>query len=253
MTKKRENKKLPKYVEEEINEYSSASVYKGYLKFKKITLTDKQKKIYEMIKSNKISVITGPAGTSKTFISCYSALQLFNEGFCKKIVITKPTEIVGGSELGFLPGSLKDKLSVYEESFMSNFNEIIENKDLNMLVETLSIEFKPVQFMRGATFKNTIVIIDEFQSFDLNELIAIVTRLGKDNCKMVFLGDINQNDINKKYVAVNQFKEILTDIKGISMFEFERKDIMRDPILIEITDRYEKMKSDGKFQSKNKA
>jgi phosphate starvation-inducible PhoH-like protein len=248
-------KRVPRYVEEELNDFSNApgGLLKGFVRFKKISLTQKQSDLVDIIRNNKISVATGPAGTSKTFSTCFAGLKLFQEGLCDGIVITKPTEIIGGKDLGFLPGSLKDKLMVYEESFMSNFAEIIDKKDLGSMVESKAIEFKPVQFMRGSTFKNKVVIIDEFQSFDIKELMAIVTRLG-ENCKMVFIGDINQNDIDKKYVAVDLFKRILDGIKGVGLFEFERKDIVRDPILIEITDRYDQLKEGGKLTyTKNKA
>jgi phosphate starvation-inducible PhoH-like protein len=222
------------------------------LKFKKIKLSDKQVELFNLIKDNKIVVATGPAGTSKSFCACYASLKLYESGFCDKIIITKPTEIVGASSLGHLPGTLEEKISVYMDSFISVCSDVIESSSLQELILTKEIEYKPVQFMRGATFKNCVVIIDEFQSFDIKELMAIVTRFGQPNCKMVFIGDVNQSDIDKKYVAVNIFKEILNGISSISTFEFDRKDIVRDPILIEITDKYEKMKEEGKLTSNRK-
>ncbi len=246
---KRNNKRKPKYLDEQ-EDYVNLpvdNVYSGMLTFKRVQLTSKQKEMSEVIKKNKITVSTGPAGTSKTFTACYTALQLYKDGFCDKIILCKPTEIVGDTGLGYLKGTLKEKIEVYEESFISNFAEIIEGKDLRMLRENLTIEFKPVQFVRGATFKNAVVIIDEFQSFDIKELMAIVTRLGNNNCKMIFAGDISQNDINRKYVALEIFKEILEGLPEVGVFEFDRKDIVRDPLLIEIVDRYERMKSEGKI------
>jgi phosphate starvation-inducible PhoH-like protein len=244
-TNKSSSKKQPRYLSEEdniVDNYAST-----FLKFKNVKLTPKQEELKDIIVNNKIVVATGPAGTSKTFTACYTALQLYNQNFCDKIILCKPTEIVGDTGLGYLKGTLKEKIEVYEESFISNFAEIIDGKDLKMLRENLTIEFKPVQFVRGATFKNSVVIIDEFQSFDIKELMAIVTRLGNRNCKMIFAGDINQNDINRKYVALDIFKEILDGLPEVKTFEFDRKDIVRDPLLIAIVDRYEKMKEDGKI------
>ena len=235
--------KVPKYVEKELE---------SIISFKNVKLSTKQSELVSMITSNKITIATGPAGTSKTFSTCYAAAKLLESGFCDRIVITKPTEIVGNSDLGFLPGNLKEKLAVYEESFISNFSEIVEGKPLENLILTKKIEFKPVQFMRGSTFNRTVVIIDEFQSFDIKELMAIVTRLGNRNCKMVFIGDANQNDIAKKYVAINIFKEIIGGIRDTGIFEFKRNDIVRDPILIEITDRYDRMCEDGKLPDTKK-
>lgn len=221
------------------------------LNFKKIILTEKQKKVIEIIKSNKISVITGPPGTSKTFTACCAAIELLKVGFCKKIVLTKPSETIGSS-LGHLPGSLLEKVDVYKECFIQNFNQIIEGRDIKVLFEENTIEFKPVQYMRGITFSNVVVLVDEFQSFDIKELMAIVTRLGKENCKIVFLGDINQNDINKKYVGFNIFKKILTGVKEVGLFEFDKSDTMRDKILIKILENYEVFQNSGELtQTKN--
>lgn len=248
MAIRKNSRRKPKYLEESENlDNYNENVYSGMLTFKKVKLSSKQEELNNVIKENKIIVVTGPAGTSKTFTACYTALQLYKENFCDKIILCKPTEIVGDTGLGYLKGTLKEKIEVYEESFISNFAEIIEGKDLKMLRDNLTIEFKPVQFIRGATFKNSVVIIDEFQSFDIKELMAIVTRLGNKNCKMIFAGDINQSDINRKYVALEYFKEILDGLPEVKTFEFERKDIIRDPLLIEIVDRYEKMKNEGRI------
>lgn len=244
--KNRDSKKIPKYAKDEMEEMKMMN--REFMTFKDIKLSKKQKELNDLIIKNKITVATGPAGTSKTFSACHAALKLFKDNKCKKIIITKPTEIVGSTDIGFLPGTLDDKLAVYKESFIGVFSDIIEGKDLKYLMDNLLIEYKPVQFIRGSTWKDSIIIVDEFQSFDIKALMAIVTRLGKGS-KMVFVGDVNQNDINQKYLAVNIFKQILDGIKGTAIFEFDRSDIVRDPILIEITDKYEKLQSEGKLSA----
>lgn len=248
---RQKTKKSAKYlknemIDEDFNNKSS-SIYKDMLTFKKVKLSAKQQQLFDLIINNKITVAIGPPGTAKTFSACYAALKLYHDNYCKNIFITKPTEIVGGTDLGFLPGTLNEKLAVYEESFMSNFSEIIEGRDLKMLKETKVIEYKPVQFVRGRTFNNAVVIIDEFQSFDIKSLMAIVTRLGKNNCKMIFIGDTEQNDINKKFVAVDFFLKVLEGIKDVATFKFDRQDIVRDKILIDIIDNYEKLKGEGEL------
>lgn len=249
------SRKRSRQADDEMDNFEESGGYKkieNFIKFKKIKLSDKQHELFNLIKNSKITIATGPPGTAKSFCACYAALKLYEKKFCDKIIITKPTEIVGGSNLGFLPGTLDEKLFVYMDSFVSVCSDIIDQPFLGQMISSKEIEYKPVQFMRGATFKNCVVIVDEFQSFDIKELMAIITRFGNINCKMIFIGDINQNDIDKKYVAVNIFKEILDGIEGISMFEFDRSDIVRDPILIEITDRYDKMKSDGRLTQNRK-
>ena len=253
MGKKKRNaktKKIPKYQQEELDEYLDSKKQdpkmKDNFQMKHIELTPKQLKLMQEIVDNKIIIVTGAPGTAKTFCSCFTALKELKNNKFKNIILTKPTEVVGGTELGHLPGTLQEKLAVYMDSFLGVFSEIIPGSDLKELMENNTIEFRPAQFMRGKTFNDSIVIIDEFQSFDIKTLMAIVTRLGK-NSKMIFAGDINQNDINKKYVAVNIFKDIIDGLDGTSLFEFDRKDIMRDPLLIEITDRYDKLKAENKL------
>jgi phosphate starvation-inducible protein PhoH and related proteins len=219
---------------------------------KQVILTEKQIQLVETIEKNKIIIVTGPAGTSKTFSLCYTAIKLLKAKKTGKIILCKPTVIISGSiDLGALPGTLEEKTDVFAESFYHNFNQLIPSQDLRMLKETKVIEFKPVQYMRGCTFDNAVVLIDEFQNFHINELVTIITRLGK-NTKLVFAGDIRQNDIRTKFLAVKSLIQLVDGLKDVSLFEFERNDIMRDSILIEITDRFEKMQDEGNLpESKN--
>jgi phosphate starvation-inducible protein PhoH len=165
---------------------------------------------------------------------------------CKCILIDHPDHLYITDDFIVTHNTLMEKLAVYMDSFIGIFSELIPGVDLKKMIEDNTIEFRPAQFMRGKTFRNCIVIVDEFQNFDIKTLMAIVTRLG-ENCTMVFAGDINQNDINKKYVAVNIFKEIIDGLPGTAIFEFTKEDIVRDKLLIDITDRYDKLKSEGKL------
>lgn len=252
--KKRTSKKMPRYAQEEIDSFmgSASSMRNGVSDFIKIKnldfdLTSKQKNLIKILKENKIITVTGPPGTSKTFIACYAAIQMFMSGKCKKIVLSKPTEILSGTkDPGALPGSLDEKMSVYAESFLDAFDEILQQKDFKHLWSEKIIEFKPAQFLRGRTLKDSFIIIDEFQNFDIKALKSIVTRLGR-NSTIVFMGDTRQNDIKKKYVAVEAFNEIIKPIKGCHIFAFERADIVREQILIDIVDRFEKYEDSGKL------
>jgi phosphate starvation-inducible PhoH-like protein len=240
----KQNKAKPKYVREE-------EVTREFLSINKaLKLTEKQKALIKQIVEDKIVIVTGPAGTSKTFVMCHAAAQLLKRSEINKIILCKPTVIVSGSvDLGALPGSLEEKTDVYAESFYSNFAEIIPGHDLKMLRDTKVIEFKPVQYQRGCTFNNALILVDEFQNFHINELMTIVTRMGRDT-KIVFAGDIRQNDIPGKFVSVEALKKLLHGLPGTSSFEFERKDIMRDPLLIEIIDRFEQMENNGELPQK---
>ncbi|GIV44023.1 MAG: hypothetical protein KatS3mg035_1146 [Bacteroidia bacterium] len=252
--KRRSNKRLSKHEQEEIDNYNDnkKGIKNGLTEFitiKKLDfeLTKKQKELLKLLKNNKIITITGPPGTSKTFVACYAAMQSYKEGGCKKIILSKPTEILSGTkDLGALPGTLDEKMAVYAESFFDAFDEILDGKDFKSLWMSKTIEFKPAQFLRGRTIKDAFIIVDEFQNFDIKALKSIVTRLGR-NSKMIFMGDTNQNDISKKYVAVDTFNAIISPIKDCATFQFEREDIVRDKILIDIVDRFEQFESEGKL------
>jgi len=250
--KKRPGKKMPKYAQEEIGSYNSKTIRDGVKEFIKVKnlafdLTKKQKELIKILHTNKIITITGPPGTSKTFIACYAAIQAFMSGKCKHIILSKPTEVLAGTkDTGALPGSLEEKMAVYAESFLDSFDEILEKKDFKHLWDDKVIEFKPAQFLRGRTLKDSFIIIDEFQNFDIKALKSIVTRFGR-NSTIVFMGDTRQNDINKKYVSVDVFNDIIQPIKGCSIFKFEREDIVREQILIDIVDRFEQFEDEGKL------
>jgi len=236
---------IAKYMQEEIEDYRAAKQEEisEFITIKKLEfqLTTKQKSLIKILGENKIITVTGPPGTSKTFVACYAAIQAFLAGKCKKIVLSKPTEILSGTkDPGALPGSLDEKMAVYAESFFDAFDEILSRKDFKHLWDEKIIEFKPAQFLRGRTIKDAFIIIDEFQNFDIKALKSIVTRLGR-NSTMVFMGDTKQNDIGKKFVAVDTFNKIIQPIKGCAIFKFERADIVRDPMLIDIIDRFEEI------------
>lgn len=249
--KKRESKRIPKYLQEESDNLkeemdSTYKIAKEFIKMKKLSfeLTDRQKELMKILKSNKIITVTGPPGTSKTFIACYAAMQMFFNKEINKIVLSKPTEVLSGTkDLGALPGSLEEKLKEYVESFFDAFDEFMLPKDFGHLWSEKIVEFKPAQFLRGRTIKDSFIIIDEFQNFDIKALKSIVTRLGR-NSTMVFMGDTKQNDIGKKYVAVDFFNKVIDGIPGCASFQFKKEDIVREKILIDIIDRFEKLEDE---------
>ena len=241
--KKREGRRIPTYVIEESESYPKVSRnnYNEFIKLKKMDfeLTNKQKDLIKMLHSNKIITVTGPPGTSKTFVACYAGIQMLLDGRVDNIILSKPTEILSGTkDLGSLPGDLETKIGVYAESFMDSFDEFLTQKDLKHLLVDKKVEFKPAQFLRGRTLKKSFIIIDEYQNFDISSLKSIVTRLGRGST-ICFLGDSKQNDINKRYVAVEAFNSIMDGIRGYSNFTFLREDIVREQILIDIIDKFE--------------
>ena len=213
------------------------------IKFK----TKKQEELYNTIMANEITIISGCAGTGKTFIVLKAALEQIIEKQCKKIVITKPI-IEATENLGFLPGDLSEKISPYLNSYMGNFAKLVKsNKSIEAMVEKKIIEFYPLSFMRGDTFTdNSICVLDEAQNTTVNGMKLFVTRK-PESAKLIIMGDIDQTDLKLKNGeksgledAMNRFK----GIEGIGFVEFTEDDIVRSKILIDIMKSYKKPKEE---------
>ena len=204
-----------------------------------ISLTPRQIEFFKTIQNNTITFVQGPAGSSKTFTACYAALRAIAEKKVKKIVLVKPIQESGGEKLGALPGELAEKINPYLDSFRHNFEKIIGKQAFEFMADVGEIEFKPLAYMRGNTFDDTFIFADESQNMDYKALMMIITRLGRDS-KLVLGGDVSQYDIKKNNVALPTFIEMVGDIDGVGEFEFTKEDIVRNKILVEIADRYDK-------------
>ncbi len=205
-----------------------------------IQLTPNQKKFAKTIEENQIIVCTGPAGTAKTFVTMYSSLKLISNREFDKIITTKPAQ-ESGEKLGFLPGDIDEKIAPYMESFLITLEKMIGKLETKTMVDKGFIEARPLAYMRGSTFDRSIMILDEAQNCDLRQLILFVTRMGETS-KVIICGDVEQYDIAKNQSGLNDFIKILQGIKGAAQFNFERDDIVRSKILIELTDNYNKWK-----------
>jgi phosphate starvation-inducible PhoH-like protein len=211
---------------------------------RQVTLKPSQQKYLNQILSNEITFCYGPAGTSKTFTACLAALNLYISGKIKKIILSKPIQ-ESGERLGFLPGEIKDKIDPFMESYRSNLVKILHDPNLvNWLEGAGVIEFRPLAYMRGATFDNCLMILDEAQNADFKQLMLFLTRMGKDS-KTLICGDVSQYDINKSKVALPDFIKLMTGINGIGIHQFGDEDIVRNRILVQITERYEKWKDEN--------
>jgi len=209
----------------------------------RVSLKPRQQEYKNIIMSNKITFCHGPAGTSKTFTTIFSALELLAEQKISQIILTKPIQ-ESGEKLGFLPGDVEEKIKPFMESYVDNLTQILGQNLTSWLLTTGIIKYEPLAYMRGRTFHDCIMILDEAQNADFRQLMLFVSRMGKGG-KMVVSGDVSQYDIEKNKVALPSFVKMLEGIDGIGHFVFEKTDIMRDKIIIEITDRYEKWKSEN--------
>ena len=195
--------------------------------------------------SNHIIFSLGYAGTGKTAVCTKYALQQLVEGNIKKIVITRPT-VEAGETLGLLPGGITEKM---EPWLLPIYDIITDDTGITKVgVEKMLrhgiIEIAPLQFLRGRTFKDTIIIADEMQNSDLNQIKLLLTRIG-ENSKILVTGDLDQSDRakHKGKSGLEDFVDRLTfykgDSSGIHVMKFEKQDIVRHEIISKILDIYQ--------------
>jgi len=218
----------------------NVKIQKGQLK---ATLRQNQKKYVDKIIHNDITFCQGPAGTSKTFTACYAALTLLAEKKISNIILCKPIQ-EAGEKLGFLPGDVQEKINPYMESYISNMNKIIGVETTQRLVDSGIIQFKPLAFMRGDTYDDSLMILDEAQNSTFKQLMLFVTRMGKSS-KVIVTGDVSQYDITKQNIGLESFINLMDGIKGIANHKFTDKDIVRAKILQHVVKRYDKWKLDN--------
>lgn len=207
-----------------------------------VRLTDKQNKLYKGIRNNILTVVHGPAGTSKTYTTCYTALALLADKKVEKIIITKPIQ-ESGENLGFLPGDAKEKVDPYVQSYYTTFVKIIGKQTTDFLFASEDIVFEPLAYMRGSTYDNCIMLLDESQNSSIKQLMLWSTRLGKD-AKAVMMGDTSQYDVKKRDSGYNDFIKMVEGMSDLYLFEFSNEDIVRNKFLIELTNRYDKYRSE---------
>jgi phosphate starvation-inducible PhoH-like protein len=202
---------------------------------------DRQKQFIRLINSKDITICAGPAGTGKTFVACAEALRMLTTETSryKKILIVKSVTVLEGEDVGYLKGSLKEKMEPYMMSFMDNFEKLI-GKDLTKSLEGHElIEILPLAYVRGRSIDNTIIIVDEAQNISLKNMRSTMTRLG-ENSKMIIVGDTKQIDIRKNEVSsLDKVMRYFKDVSEIGVMEFHREDIVRHPLIIKIEEIFD--------------
>lgn len=211
----------------------------------KVTLKENQLIYSKKIEDNIITICYGPAGASKTFTACYTLLKLLFKGEIEKIIFTKPIK-ESGENLGFLPGDIDQKLQPYMESFIYTCTEMVGDETIKFLIDNKFIENRPLAYMRGISFNKCGMFHDEAQNSDWKQLILYITRLGM-NSKIILAGDVTQRDIEKKNVVFPEFTEMLSTLPNVSVHKFNKEDIVRNPLLILITEKYEEWKESKKL------
>ncbi len=204
--------------------------------------TKNQLRLIKDIEENDLLFAVGPAGTGKTYTAIALAVKALRNKEVKRIILTRPA-VEAGEKLGFLPGDVKEKLDPYLQPLYDALFDMMPAKKLNALIEEGIIQIAPIAFMRGRTLDSAFVILDEAQNATINQLKMFLTRMGRD-AKFVVTGDLTQIDLpDKSKSGLIYALNILRNIKGISIVEFDQSDIIRHRLVKEIVDAYEKAKN----------
>ena len=210
------------------------------LKFKPIT--NGQHNLENQIRKNTLTFCKGPAGTGKTFVSIAVALQLLKENpEINKICLVKSVSTLPDEEVGFLKGTLLEKMDPVMWSFIANFEKLIGEKVTNILKEKGIVEIKPIAYLRGVSLDNAIILVDETQNISVQNMRTILTRLGK-NSKMIFLGDTQQIDIrNRKLSSLDFLFKHFTEVQDLGFVELTDEDIVRNPLIKRIEKKFREL------------
>jgi len=240
-------KKLSEEEEQQVLESIMTAPKNGTLTKVKVELKAKnpnQKLFASYIEDKEIVICSGPAGTGKTYVACAQALKLFkNDQRYKKIYIVKSVTTLKDEEIGFLKGTLDEKMEPYIYSFIHNFEKIVGRSITKNLRDNGSIEVMPIAFLRGINFDDCIVLIDECQNITHDNMRTIMTRIGT-NCKMIFLGDTGQIDLKmKKNSSLPMIMEKFSKIEEFGCIALSDEDIVRNPLIKKIEQVFNELQS----------
>lgn len=196
-------------------------------------LTENQRKTFEAYQQNKNLMLHGIAGTGKSFISLYLALRqvMSDNSVYKKVVIVR--SVVPTRDMGFLPGSSKEKAKVYEAPYYAICTELFGRGDSYEYLKNKNlVEFISTSFIRGITLNDCIIIVDEIANLTLHELDSVITRVGK-NCKIIFCGDFRQSDFTREHEknGLIDFMRIIEKMKHFTSIDFNEHDIVRSSMV----------------------
>jgi len=194
--------------------------------------------LVEDYKVNDLLIAIGPAGTGKTYTAIALAVRALKNKQVRKIVLTRPA-VEAGERLGFLPGDMKEKLDPYLQPLYDALKDMIHFRKLEAWLEDGTIQIAPLAYMRGRTLEQSFAILDEAQNTTINQLKMFLTRMGVSS-KFIMTGDITQIDLpDKRKSGLLQAIRILKGIEGISIIEFDERDIVRHKLVKDIVRAYD--------------
>jgi len=247
MSKKRKNNEVEVEninPEEQSNPLHRLRRNKNY----KLLPKNKSQEIFiNSIENKNIIFNIGSAGSGKSFVAVAWAIEKLcnkNEKY-RKIILTRPAIEACGEEIGFLPGPIEEKLEPYMQPIYDIFAKYgIRRNDILKMIEEDIVEIVPLAFMRGRSIENSILIADEAQNMNSRQMEMLLTRFGSGS-KFIITGDITQRDI-KKATGIEEACSLFKDSNKMAFIFFGKDEILRDPIVAEIVEKYEKLRENDK-------
>lgn len=216
---------------------------KGKLELKPFNWTDKQKQFIELAnhKDTKVIFIEGPAGSAKTLLATFVALELLNDKRVAEIMYLRSAVESADTKMGFLPGDLDEKMYYYGVPLLDKLDELLTKSQVSELLADDRIKIFPVNYIRGQSWASKAIIVDEAQNLTQKELVTVLTRVG-ERSKCFVLADPMQSDINGKSGAFVRLSELFNDDEserqGIHYFRFDEEDIMRSGLCRFLVSRF---------------
>ena len=202
-----------------------------------------QKKYFEALNKFELVFGLGPAGTGKSYLAVAKGIHMLKKGLIEKIILTRPA-VEAGERLGFLPGDMKEKIDPYLRPIYDALYEMMPADRVEKKIQSGEIEIAPLAFMRGRTFTNSFVIVDEAQNTTSIQMKMVLTRIGEGS-RMVINGDLSQIDLPKGQISgLNESKKILSKIKDIRIISLDANDVIRHPIVAKIIKAYDNFAND---------
>ncbi len=215
-----------------------------------IPRSENQYRLVEAFNSSDLTFAIGPAGSGKTYTAIALAVRALKNKEIRKIILSRPA-VEAGEKLGFLPGDMKEKIDPYLQPLYDALQDMIPAAKLQEYMESNVIQIAPLAFMRGRTLSDAVVILDEAQNTTTQQIKMFLTRMGM-NTKMIVTGDITQIDLPASQTSgLIQALRILRGVKGISVVEMNKKDIVRHKLVERIVEAYDRFDKEKKTITKD--
>lgn len=198
---------------------------------------DGQRRYIEAMGTHDLTFCIGPAGSGKTFLAVAAAVSMLKRHRIRRLVLARPA-VEAGERLGFLPGDMQAKVNPYLRPLFDAMNDMMTFDQMTRFIQTDVIEVIPLAFMRGRTFNNSFVILDEAQNASASQMLMLLTRLGHRS-KMVVTGDVSQSDLpDGEATGIVDAMRRLQGIEGVAMVRLGQQDIVRHPLVQRVVEAY---------------